>query len=151
MNESSIPTHHAEAKLRWNQFSIWSLLLATLFVAGFFAGYRTASSGEGRQEKLRREKDIPCAVTYPVSDLLLTVPEFPKESEDYDALMDNIQECVAPGSWESNGGSGTCVPSASDKSLRIVQTQEVHAMIRDFLQRYASARSNGLQDSGHRT
>ncbi len=121
-------------KLRWNQFSIWALLLAMLFIAGFFAGYRTGFQLGRTAGQAQREKDVPYAVAYPVSDLLLGVPDFPGSSEDYDSLMENVQMCVAPQTWECNGGTGTCLPSVSDKSLRIAQTQEVHTMIRDFLQ-----------------
>ena len=120
-------------KLRWFQFSLRTLLVAMLLVAGFFAGYRTGFQRGRAAGEAQREKDISYAVAYPVSDLLL-MPGFPKESEDYDGLMDNIIECVAPGTWECNGGTATCVPSKSNKSLRIVQTQEVHSMIRDYLQ-----------------
>ena len=126
----------AEAKptRRPYQFSIRSLFLAILFVAGFFAGYRTGFQRGRSAGEAHREKNVPYAVNYPVSDLLLNAPGFLKKSEDYDGLMDSIQVCVAPGTWECNGGTGKCVPCESDKSLRIVQTQEVHAMVRDFLQ-----------------
>jgi general secretion pathway protein D len=52
---------------------------------------------------------------------------------DFQSLIDLIQATVAPQTWNSVGGQGAVQPFATNLSLVISQTQEVHEEIADLL------------------
>jgi len=52
---------------------------------------------------------------------------------DFQSLIDLIQNTVAPQSWNTVGGQGAIQPFATNLSLVISQTQEVHEEIADLL------------------
>jgi general secretion pathway protein D len=53
---------------------------------------------------------------------------------DFDALIDLIQTTIAPESWVDVGGPGSIMEFASNLSLVVSQTQDVHEQIADLLQ-----------------
>ncbi len=55
--------------------------------------------------------------------------------QDFDELMNLIQETIDPDSWEENGGSGRMQPFPSTLSLIVTQTQENQDRIQNLLQR----------------
>ena len=56
-------------------------------------------------------------------------------ANDFDELIDLIQETVDPDSWEANGGSGRLRPFPSTLSLIVTQTQENQDRIQSLLTR----------------
>ena len=53
---------------------------------------------------------------------------------DFDSLIELITSTVAPSSWDSNGGAGSIAPFATNLTLVVSQTQEIHEQIADLLQ-----------------
>jgi general secretion pathway protein D len=54
-------------------------------------------------------------------------------SADFDGLIELITKTIEPESWDEVGGPGSMKPSASNLSLVITQTQDVHERIADLL------------------
>jgi general secretion pathway protein D len=52
---------------------------------------------------------------------------------DFDSLIDLITSTVAPTTWDTVGGPGSIAPFATNLSLVVSQTQEVHDQIADLL------------------
>jgi general secretion pathway protein D len=52
---------------------------------------------------------------------------------DFDSLIELITSTVAPQSWDSNGGAGSIAPFATNLTLVVSQTQEIHEQIADLL------------------
>ena len=55
--------------------------------------------------------------------------------QDFEQLMDLIQETIDPDSWEENGGNGRMQPFPSTLSLIVTQTQENQDRIQNLLGR----------------
>jgi general secretion pathway protein D len=53
---------------------------------------------------------------------------------DFDSLMELITTTVSPDTWDDVGGPGSIAPFATNLSLVISQTQEVHEEIADLLE-----------------
>ncbi|MFM7248797.1 MAG: hypothetical protein ACKO5R_02765 [Planctomycetaceae bacterium] len=53
---------------------------------------------------------------------------------DFSSLIQLIQETIAPETWAAQGGTGAIQSFATNLSLVITQTQEVHEQIADLLQ-----------------
>ncbi|NCY02631.1 MAG: hypothetical protein EBX36_06895, partial [Planctomycetia bacterium] len=53
---------------------------------------------------------------------------------DFQSLIDLIQNTVAPQSWNTVGGQGAIQPFATNLSIVVSQTQEVHEEIADLLE-----------------
>jgi type II secretory pathway component GspD/PulD (secretin) len=53
---------------------------------------------------------------------------------DFQSLIDLIQNTVAPTTWNTLGGQGAIQPFATNLSLVVSQTQEVHEQIADLLE-----------------
>lgn len=53
---------------------------------------------------------------------------------DFDSLIELITSTVTPASWDANGGAGSIAPFATNLTLVVSQTQEIHEQIADLLQ-----------------
>jgi general secretion pathway protein D len=53
---------------------------------------------------------------------------------DFDSLIELITSTVTPASWTDNGGAGSIAPFATNLTLVVSQTQEIHEQIADLLQ-----------------
>ncbi len=53
---------------------------------------------------------------------------------DFDSLIELITTTVAPTTWDDVGGPGSIAPFATNLSLVVSQTQEVHEQIADLLE-----------------
>lgn len=77
---------------------------------------------------------------YPVRDLVLCRDE-QGELEDYDSLIDAIQQSVAPNSWRDGGmGEGTIVPVPVAGALIVHQSPAAHEEIERLLQTLRTTR-----------
>ena len=70
-------------------------------------------------------------IDYPIDDLLLG-------STEVEQLIGWIEALVAPKSWQSSGGEGTC--ETTSESLHIEQTERVHYQVLIFLERLRLSR-----------
>jgi beta-lactamase regulating signal transducer with metallopeptidase domain/type II secretory pathway component GspD/PulD (secretin) len=58
----------------------------------------------------------------------------PKVTADFESLVNLMETTIAPSSWASSGGEGSIAISASNFSLVIRQTADVHDQIADLLE-----------------
>ena len=65
---------------------------------------------------------------------LLGGPATGGSQADFQSLIELIQQTVAPQSWNTVGGQGAIQPFATNLSIVVSQTQEVHDEIADLLQ-----------------
>jgi hypothetical protein len=82
---------------------------------------------------------------YPVADLVLPEGASGEDQADFDSLIDLITSTVKPTCWDSVGGPGSIMPFATNLSITVSQTQEMHEEIENTL---AKLRRIGRQQGG---
>ena len=106
-------------------------------------------AAQRKKAKPAPKQPVYVAVTYPVADLVISVPKKatlnisgkndglrpqPQPKADYASLIDLIQSTVEPDSWEHVGGQGFLRPYPNNLSLVVRQTPKVHEEIADLLE-----------------
>ncbi len=86
----------------------------------------------------RAPDDVRVTRSYRVVDL---VPLVPGGYLELDHLERYITTHIAPKQWESAGGQGTIRPYVQNLSLVIMQTEEVHAEISQWLSQLRAAKA----------
>jgi hypothetical protein len=132
---------------KWTRFSVLTLLLAMLFVGGMLAGYRVGFERGYSAGEFQRQREMPVAKVYDVADLVLPSPDASPDLADYSSLIDLITSTIAPESWNSVGGSGSCEAFPTNLSLVVSQTPHVHEQVAALLEtlrwRSASKETDG--------
>jgi beta-lactamase regulating signal transducer with metallopeptidase domain len=130
-----ILNQHEELNLQWKE--------PPQSVGGFLRNPPPIS-----EKSADRDRSLVYPVTYNVADLVVPVPagfidlaESPvavKQPDppkaDFQPLVDRIQATVSPASWAGAGGVGSIAPFATNLSLVVSQTQEVHEQITELLE-----------------
>lgn len=106
-------------------------------------------------ERLQRELDRTrlrltpplTTVVYEVGDLAVLRHGNGMQAE-FDALIGAIESKVAPAAWERNNGPGKITPFATNFSLVVCTTDEVHLQVAQYLDRLRKARQE-LESAGY--
>jgi len=115
-----------QARRRWLQFGIGTLLFVMLCVAGFFAGYRRGFySGQEAKGRTRLY-----AKAYYVKDIIDTSTTARTAGT---RLVSYIEASIAPRSWNTNGGPGALSYYEQNTTIVVSNVQDVHNQIADAL------------------
>jgi tetratricopeptide (TPR) repeat protein len=82
----------------------------------------------------RAESELETRI-YPVGDLVLPSGSTDGSQADFDSLIDLITSTIKPTSWDEVGGPGSIKPFATNMTVTLSQTQEVHEEIEALLER----------------
>lgn len=109
---------------RWLQIGLKAFLICSL-LAGVILGYY------GRWWRTHAVETY--VQTYDVADLV--VPKAPTAyvASDFELLIQQINERVAPDSWTGNGGPGAIRAFPTNVTLVVTQSSDVHKELAQFL------------------
>ncbi len=125
------------------QFTLVTLFILMLCVAGTLSGYRVGfDQGYVRGER-KRQSEAPFPKVYAVADLVKPQVDDPSAAlPNYDTLIELIQQIIAPDSWADAGGSGAIESFPTNLSLVIRQTEDVHEQIESLLTKIRAANAS---------
>jgi len=106
------------------QVSVWTMLLGSTILTGYFAGYQTA----GRQQVARTSPPQVSARHYCVNDIVRDTRD---PSRDLRRIISLIKQNVEPDSWSLPGVGA--VPLDANASLIIQHTTAIHEKISHLL------------------
>ncbi len=107
------------------QISVWTMLLGSTILTGYFAGYNTG--GRQKTALVDSRKDV-YAKSYGVRDMVRNTSNV---HGDLRKIIAIIKQNVEPESW-LRAGVGA-LPYDTDQSIIIQQTEDVHGKINDLL------------------
>jgi serpin B len=95
---------------------------------------------------LEAQENLEDVRVYNVADLVACRDASGELFTDFDSLIDVIEICIQPESWDSVGGAGSIAPftGGGTKALVILQTQPVHEKLQDLLAKLRGLRRQGV-------
>jgi len=140
-----------KSRRRWLQFSLSTLFVLTLGVAGFLSGYRVGEERGYQTWLQKRLSETPVTRVYDVADLVSVADprkhpaSRPSEGTlaDFDSLIDLITTTIQPEEWDSVGGPGSVAPHEGTLTLVVHQYPFVHEELENLFQTLREKKAAG--------